>query len=122
LADGTPVDGVRARLREALRAAMRRRDPTAVAASRSALAAIGNAEAADLSDAAAIEPGVIAGGVAGLGAGEVPRRELSEREMVELLVAQVAGWNVSATDYERSGHRDEAMRLRAEAAFVAALL
>lgn len=53
------------------------RQTHAVAALRVALAAIDNAEAAGPSAAPPLQHGVIAGGVAGLGAGEVPRKMLS---------------------------------------------
>lgn len=51
---------------------MRERQADAVAALRETLAAIDNAEAIDASAAPPVQHGVIAGGVAGLGAGEVP--------------------------------------------------
>lgn len=101
---------------------MKRRDSTAVAACRSALAAVDNAEAVDLSEASQTQPGVIAGGVTGLGAGDVARRALAEHRVVEILLAQVAGWQASAADYERSGHHDEAKRLRAEAELLSEVL
>jgi hypothetical protein len=60
---------------------MKARDTVAVKALRSALSAIDNAEAADPADADDVQLGVIAGGVAGLGAGEVARRQLSADEV-----------------------------------------
>ena len=50
-----PADDLRARLREALRTAMRARDSAAVSALRSAMSVIDNAEAADLDNAPAPE-------------------------------------------------------------------
>ena len=119
---GKSADEVRSRLRRSLGVAMKAHDPIAIAAVRSALAAIDNAEAAELSDAPAIQPGVIAGGVAGLGAGEVPRRVLSGGQVAEILLARIAEWRTAADDYERSGHQDQSTRLRAEADIVAHVL
>gem|GEM_PF-809311 len=67
--------------REALTAAMKARDAVAVGALRAVIAAIDNAEAADPAHAPAQQPGPIAGGVKGLGAGEVPRRTLGDAEV-----------------------------------------
>jgi uncharacterized protein YqeY len=114
MVDGSDADGLRERLRDGLRVAMKQRDTVTVAALRAALGTIDNAEAADLSDAPAIEAGHIAGGVAGLGAGEVARRQLSDGELVELLRHEVARWESTAADCDRVGRDDDAMRLRAE--------
>jgi len=121
-ADGDSAESVRSRLRRSLGAAMKTHDKIAVTALRSALAAIENAEAAEPSDAPAIQHGVIAGGVVGLGAGEVPRRVLSGGEVAEILRARIAEWRAAADDYARSGHHDHATRLRAEADIVARFL
>lgn len=67
-------------LRMALKAAMTERDRTAMAALRSAIAAVDNATAVD---ATAVQPtaaGPIAKAVAGVGASEVPRRRLTDLE------------------------------------------
>jgi uncharacterized protein YqeY len=95
---------------------MKQRDKAAMAAFRAALGAIDNAEAADLSHAPEIEPGTIAGGVAGLGAGEVARRHLCDRELVEVLQDEVARWEATARECDRVSRSDDAARLRAEIA------
>jgi uncharacterized protein YqeY len=110
------VEGLRDRLRDALRVAMKQRDRPAVAAMRAALGVIDNAEAADVSHTPPAEPGLIAGGVAGLGAGEVARRQLSDRELVEVLQDEVARWESTARECERVHRSDDASRLRAEIA------
>ncbi len=76
------------RLRAALTAAMKARDETATAALRSALSAIGNAEAVD---GAVGQPGdsPIAGAVSGLGAGDVPRQLLTEHDVAAVVLAEV---------------------------------
>ena len=106
------------RLREGLRSAIRSRDASAAAALRSALAAIENAEAVDAAAAPPSEPGVIAGGVRGLGRGEVQRRPLDAAEALGILEAEVAEREAAAGDYERAGREAEAGRLRAEAALL----
>jgi uncharacterized protein YqeY len=110
---------VRDELRAALTHARKRRDKVAVSAYRSALAAMDNAEAADLSAAPAESIGEhIAGGVAGLGAGEVSRRELTTAELGEVLQREIDDRRANADIYERAGQRAEADTLRAEAAVI----
>jgi uncharacterized protein len=119
--DGAPR--LRQRLRGALPAAIKARDAAAVAALRSALAAIDNAEAAD---AAQAPPGAahadLAGTVAGVGAAEVERRRLTEAQVVAIVRAEVADRQAAARDYEQAGHRRHAERLRAEAGILGAYL
>jgi len=116
------ADELTAVLRAALRDAVKARDKVATAAVRSALGAIDNAQAADPSAAPPQQPGRIAGGVAGLAAGEVPRRELSDAEAAGIVRAQIREWEAAAADYQRAGRSDSAARLRAESAFLARLL
>jgi len=111
-----PGGDVRMRLRAALNDALRRRDRIAASALRSALSAIGNAEAVSP------PPGMpgsgsphIAGAVSGLNAGEVQRRTLSTTEVDQIIQAQISERLLAARDYERSGHADRAQRLRSEA-------
>jgi uncharacterized protein YqeY len=117
----TPA-GVRVRLRAALPAAMKARDAAAVAALRSALAAIDNAEAADVGEAPApvINSADVAGSVVGVGAAEAPRRVLTEAEAAAIVRAEVADRLAAAHDYEQVGRLDRAERLRAEAAALGA--
>ena len=90
------------------------RDATRVAALRSALSAIDNAEAVDATQDV-FASGSIAGAVTGLGAAEVTRRELSDAQIRELLRAEVDERTavVAAIDIT---HTEHAARLRAEAA------
>jgi uncharacterized protein YqeY len=97
------------RLRAALPTAMKARDATAVAALRSALSALANAEAvaAPASARSASTEGVIAGAATGLGAGEATRRSFSERETVEIVRREIrereeAAVLVEATQPERA--------------------
>lgn len=113
--DGT----LRRRLRAALGEAMKLRDQAAVAALRSALAAIDNAEAVDSSQARTTPSGTIAGGVAGLRAGEAPRRVLDEREIEDIVQREIVARESAAAEYERLCRGDAAARLRAEASVLA---
>jgi uncharacterized protein len=77
--------GLRERLRDSIKQAMRERDRPALAAYRTALAALDNAEAAELTDehrAGALEA------AGGLGTAEVERRQLGEDEQAELVRAE----------------------------------
>jgi uncharacterized protein len=119
-----PSEGeqLRQRLRQALVGAMKRRDSMAIAALRTTLGAIDNAEAVDVPERPIPIGGPIAGAVVGHGAGEAPRRELSEEEIRALVQGEVADRESAAADYERLGRHDEATRLRAESAILIALL
>jgi len=109
------------RLRAALTAAMKASDSTAIAALRSALSAIGNAEAVD---GAPVHSGdsPFAGAVSGLGAGDVPRRQLTEHDVAAVVLAEVDERLAVATEYDALGSAETAARLRAEAAVLAQLL
>jgi uncharacterized protein len=124
---------VRDRLRRALPAAIKARDTVAVAALRSALAAIDNTEAVD-PDAVGPRPDpgvgvgavgegpVLAGTVAGVGAGEVARRLLTDAQMEEIVRAEVVERQLTARLYEDAGQLDQADRLRREAQLLSAYL
>jgi uncharacterized protein YqeY len=102
-------------LRDALRNALKARDDVAISAYRSALSALDNAQAADSDAAPPAQPGRIAGGVAGLGAGEVARKELTDEDARALVRAHIDNWNVAAQECEAAGRPDAAARLWAEA-------
>jgi uncharacterized protein YqeY len=116
-------EGLRDRLRRALPAAMKARDRPAVAALRSALAAIDNAEAVE---AAAPPTGAgtpaFAGTVPGVGAAEAERRRLTPGEMEQLLRAEVADREAAARTYEQAGQAEQAARLRTEARILGSYL
>jgi uncharacterized protein YqeY len=100
---------------------MKRRDRIAVAALRTALAALDNAEAVDRPEEAD-RPGAIELIPLGPGAAEVDRRELTEQQVVELVRAEVAERESAAAHYARLGRPEPAERLRADAAVLAAHL
>jgi uncharacterized protein len=104
---------LRKRLRDALVAAMKERDRAGVSALRSALAAIDNAEAVDVTAAggsSAIESSPV-----GIGVAEVERRALSDEDIAQIVRAEVADREAAALDYDRAGRSDRAEALRAEA-------
>jgi hypothetical protein len=122
---------LRARLRRGLVAAMKARDQQAVAALRSTLARIDNAEAVDL-DAFDDDAGsglhrdaghaAVAGSVLGVGAAEVDRRVLTPDEVAAIVRDDVEEREVAADDLERVGRPDQAERLRAQAELLTAYL
>jgi uncharacterized protein YqeY len=122
LPPATSPAALAARLRAALRAALRSRDMVAAAAIRSALGAIGNAEAVPPGGSPVRPVGSqhIAG--AGLGAAEVPRRALTEDDVAAIVAAEVTERQSAADQYQRLGREDQAALLRREVAILVALL
>jgi uncharacterized protein len=125
----SPPDTV-GRLRAALTTALSSRDMIAAAAIRSALGAIGNAEAVPVPDGSQPVPDGtqpvraragsehVAGAAAGLGAAEAERRHLSEAEIAAIVLAEIAERRTAADQYDRLGRADQAERLRREAAIL----
>jgi uncharacterized protein len=110
---------------------MKVRDQHAVAALRSALAAIDNAEAVEapgVPDAAppGTGPGPVAGAVRGLGAGEVERRRLTAEAMEAIVRREVVERRTAARAYEDAGEDGSRSRyaegLRAEADLLSSYL
>jgi uncharacterized protein YqeY len=100
---------------------MKARDRVAVAALRSTLAALDNAEAVDrpasVDESLAIERIPV-----GLGAAEVARRVLTEAQMEQIVRAEVAEREAAARDYDQSGRPERAEQLRSEARVISAQL
>jgi uncharacterized protein YqeY len=115
-------DHLRQRLRESLKVALNAHDRIAVAALRSAMSAVDNAEAVDRSHAPAPSGGTIGDVRLGVGAGEVARRELSTHDVIEVIRAEVMDRTTAAAEYERLGRAEQASRLRAEAAALTSFL
>lgn len=129
-----------ARLRAALAAALGSGDRATASAVRSALAAVGNAEAVDPATqrghaargglaahggpaAQAMAPSAhFAGARAGLGAGEVPRKRLTASDVTQIVQAEITERQSAAAEYDRLGHGGQAERLRREADVLAAVL
>ncbi|WP_190021490.1 GatB/YqeY domain-containing protein [Streptomyces hiroshimensis] len=94
---------------------MRARDKTAVSALRATLAALDNAEAVPV-DEAALRGGAFEQSPVGAGATEAPRRELSERCMIDVVRAEATERLEVAAQLTAPAHADRAAQLRAEAA------
>jgi uncharacterized protein YqeY len=117
------VGSVPDRLQAALRVALKQRDTAAISALRSALAAIGNAEALPAPPTQGGGGGqYVAGSIAGLGATEASRRVLTEAEFAGFVRTEIAERRAAADHYEQAGHADRADRLRREADALAAVV
>jgi uncharacterized protein len=103
---------------------LRARDTVATSALRSALAAIDNAGAVPAAPAPAVGTGGphVAGVMTGLGAAEAERRSLSEADVEEIVRAEIAERQAAARDYDRSGHAEQADRLRREAQVLSGMI
>ena len=110
-------EALRARLRRGLTDAMKQRDRTAVTALRTALSAIDNSEAVARPEPPSdVGSGAIAGAAHGVGRTEALRRNLTEREILDVVVDQIDERDHAANEYERMGQLDRAKLLRDEAA------
>ncbi|RUP28944.1 MULTISPECIES: GatB/YqeY domain-containing protein [Mycolicibacterium] len=114
-----PAHQWRAGLRSRLIAARKAKDNVAVAALRSALSAIDNAETPDVPLPRA---GAIADSAHGLGAAEVARRRLTEDQIRELIDAEADERRAAAGQLRSAGRDDRAAQVEAEAAVLRALL
>lgn len=123
----TTETDTRTQLQRALREALKARETVAASALRSALAAIGNAEAVlpRRGPGPAAGSAHVAGAVEGLGAGEAERRLLTEADLgeiirgeiirAEIIRAEITERKAAAGQYDQAGHPDRAARLRHEA-------
>ncbi|MFI0780056.1 hypothetical protein [Streptomyces sp. NPDC021212] len=94
---------------------MRARDKAAVSALRATLAALDNAEAMPV-DEAALRGVALEQSPVGVGATEGVRTELSEHRVVEVVRAEAAERLEAAEQLTAPAHAERAARLRAEAA------
>jgi uncharacterized protein len=106
-------------LRTALKAAMRSRDTVATAVLRSALGALDNATAVAAPEHTAPGGEHVAGSVAGVGAAEAARRELTGAEAEAVVRAERDERLAAAAAYPPGPAAD---RLRAEAAVLTSFL
>jgi uncharacterized protein len=119
-----PTTPLQRRLRAALRDALGARDAIAAAAIRSALSAIGNAEAVPAEHPRRVPASSehFAGATAGLGAAETARRLLTDSDVAAIVAAEISDRRSAAAEYDRLGRADQSARLGAEADVLAALL
>ncbi|RYZ34392.1 MAG: hypothetical protein EOO71_39160 [Myxococcaceae bacterium] len=116
------VDEWKATLRAALKDALRTRNAPVSAVLRETLAAIDNAEAPDVSAAPeAVVGGVIAGGVEGLGKGEVSRLLLSPEAVAALIQGEIQERREAVALYLQLGKAEEARALSAQVDVLLAL-
>ena len=104
---------VRLALRQRLTTALRDRDKPIVAALRSAIAALENAEA--VPTAPGVAPATsrhVAGAAIGVGAAEAERLALDKATESAILRAEVDGLLEAAREYESVGHGDRAVEAR----------
>ena len=113
---------MRERLQAALIGGMKAKDQTKVRAIRSVLAALGNAEAIAAPGRGTSFAGRIAGAMPGLGAGDVPRKYLSELDVLDILDREITDRLTTANQYDALGQTAKASELRAEAAIVRSFL
>jgi uncharacterized protein YqeY len=117
------ASSIQALLRNALTEALSSRDSVAVAALRSALSAIANAEAVPSANGSRVVGSEhVAGAVAGLGAGDAARRDLTEPDVAAIVAAEISDRRSAAGEYELLGRSDRSVRLRREADVLADLL
>ena len=111
---------VRERLRAALPSALKQRDAPLVSALRATLAALDNAEAVPTGDH---DPGSLAleATPVGVGTREVPRRDLSDEQVAQLVRAEIDERRAAARLYARAGEHERARRLGSEADALAAV-
>jgi uncharacterized protein len=109
---------LRAQLGEDLRAAMKGRDGTRAAAVRSLIAALDNASAVPLDDPQAAPLGAAPLAAPGTPAAhrsrEVPRKTLSEDDVLEVLAMELTERRSAALSLEKHGCYEEATLVRAE--------
>jgi uncharacterized protein len=119
----TGAEALRAALRHGLTTALKARDTDAMAALRTAIAAIDNAQAVP---AAGLNPPAasahVAGARRGVGSTEAARRQLSSSELRDLLRDQIAEHAREADRYADLGQADAAQRLRRQARTLGAYL
>lgn len=109
---------LRARLRSDLKTAMKERSGVDVAAIRSLLAALDDAQAVPAPahvPASSLAGEHLAGAAVGVGSTEVARLELSEAEIALVVDGQIEERRAAATTFDAVDQPDAADRLRAEA-------
>ena len=115
----------RAALRHGLVTALKARDTDALAALRTTIAAIDNAEAVPVPVPDTSRPATsvhIAGSRSGPGSAEAARRQLSASELRDILRAQITEHTREADRYDALGRADAAERLRRQARTLTAYL
>ncbi|WP_396917258.1 glutamyl-tRNA amidotransferase [Mycolicibacterium sp.] len=118
----TPAHHWRERLRQGLLSARKLRDTARIAALRSALSAIDNAETPAAVHLATLPDGPIAGAACGLGSTEADRRVLTDAEIRDLIQTEIDERLQAADEYIVNGYHGRASDLRSQAAVLAQAL
>jgi hypothetical protein len=117
------AQALRAELRHGLTAALKARDAEALAALRTAIAAIDNAEAIATADThRPVTSADIAGASSGVGSTEAVRQSLSSGQLRDIVCEQITEYAREADRYDALGQADAAHRLRHRARILAAHL
>jgi uncharacterized protein len=118
------ADDLRDRLQSTLRGALKAQDKSAIAALRSALAAIDNAQAIPASEPATTEASSehFAGTAVGLQAAEAERQALAPEQVAEIVRTEITDRREAAEHYRRAGHDDMADQLDREASALSAVV
>lgn len=119
------AQALRAALRHGLVTALKARDTDALAALRTTIAAIDNAEAVPVPVPDTSRPATsvhIAGSRSGPGSTEAARRQLSASELRDILAGQITEHTREADRYDALGRADAAERLRRQARTLTAYL
>lgn len=110
---GDPAGPLRDRMAAALTSSMKARDKVAVAALRSALARVANAEAVHIDTVP--RAGAVHDAAVGAGAADAPRRDLTEADVREVVEAEVVEHDRAAQHLTEVGRPDEAALVTAQA-------
>ena len=117
------AQAVRAALRQGLTTALKARDTEALAALRTAIAAIDNAEAIATTDThRPVTSADIAGASSGVGSTEAVRQSLSSGQLRDIVREQITEYAREADRYDALGQPDAAERLRRRARTLTAYL
>ena len=116
------IDDAKARIRAALKDAMKARDAERLSLWREVLGALDNAEAPALSTSGLTpSSSSIAGAVEGVGAGDIARLVLSAADVSALIAREAQERRTAATSYAELGRVDEAAVLTRQASALEAL-
>lgn len=113
----TPAEHLKKRLRHDLTSALKARRRDEASALRILIGSIDNAEPveAQIFPRSAEASEHVAGTVAGVGAGDVRRRQLSESDLRQIVAREVSELREQAERLDAQGRADAAARLRSEA-------
>jgi hypothetical protein len=113
----TPAEQLKQRLRHDLTSALKARRRDEATALRILIGSIDNAESveAQIFPPSAEASEHVAGTVAGVGGGDVRRRQLSESDLQQIVAREVSELREQAERLDAQGRADAAARLRSEA-------